>query len=99
MHRRALLHHQQQVLAAVDLGMVFGRLWHAPQAVDFGQQTLQRTALAQDVVPGIATLSDLDPACAGLPVSRVARAPRSKVALVLCRGFAGTNAALLVSGR
>ena len=36
--------------------------------------------------------------CAGLPVSAAAQAPRSKVALILCRGFAGTNAALVVRG-
>ena len=34
--------------------------------------------------------------CAGLPVSAAAQAPRSDVALILCRGFAGTNAALVV---
>ncbi len=53
-------------------------------------------ALRAGVVPGIATLRDVDPACAGLPIAREAQAPRSPVALVLCRGFAGTNAALLL---
>jgi hypothetical protein len=47
-------------------------------------------------VPGIATLDEIDPACAGLPVSRSATSPRGDVALVLCRGFAATDAALLV---
>jgi 3-oxoacyl-(acyl-carrier-protein) synthase len=47
-------------------------------------------------VPGIATLRTLDPACEGLPVSSNAQQPRSNVAMILCRGFAGTNAALLV---
>ena len=36
------------------------------------------------------------PACAALPVSRSPQAPRSDVALVLSRGFGGTNAALVV---
>jgi 3-oxoacyl-[acyl-carrier-protein] synthase-1 len=53
-------------------------------------------ALRRRVVPGIATLERPDPDCAGVPVSREARAPTSDVALVLCRGFASTNAALLV---
>jgi 3-oxoacyl-(acyl-carrier-protein) synthase len=44
----------------------------------------------------VANLARLDPACAGLPVSAAAQTPRSKVALILCRGFAGTNAALVV---
>ena len=34
--------------------------------------------------------------CADLPLSRSEQAPRSAVALVLCRGFAGTDAALLL---
>ena len=49
-----------------------------------------------NVVPGIATLRNLDDACAGLSVAVEPRPPRSNVALILCRGFAGTNAALLV---
>ena len=39
---------------------------------------------------------ELDPECAGLPVSAAAQKPRSDVALVLSRGFGGTNAALLL---
>jgi 3-oxoacyl-[acyl-carrier-protein] synthase-1 len=53
-------------------------------------------ALRAGTVPGIATLGELDPACAGLPVSAASSAPRSDVALVISRGFGGTNAALLV---
>jgi 3-oxoacyl-[acyl-carrier-protein] synthase-1 len=53
-------------------------------------------ALRAGIVPGIATLSELDPACAGLPVSAAPTAPRTDVALVISRGFGGTNAALLV---
>jgi 3-oxoacyl-(acyl-carrier-protein) synthase len=49
------------------------------------------------VVPGVAALNELDPECAGIPVSAQAQVPRSKVALILCRGFGGTDAALLVS--
>jgi 3-oxoacyl-[acyl-carrier-protein] synthase-1 len=53
-------------------------------------------AARRGVVPGVATLSALDPACAGLAVAAQSRAPRSDVVLVVCRGFGGTNAALLL---
>jgi 3-oxoacyl-(acyl-carrier-protein) synthase len=53
-------------------------------------------ALKRHIVPGIATLRTLDPACEGLPVSARAQTPRSDIAMILCRGFSGTNAALLV---
>jgi 3-oxoacyl-(acyl-carrier-protein) synthase len=53
-------------------------------------------ALRAGELPGIATLRELDPACAPLPVSPRPQAPRSPIALVLSRGFAGSNAALLI---
>jgi 3-oxoacyl-(acyl-carrier-protein) synthase len=71
----------------------FGHLIAAAGILD---TVLALAALKANVVPGIATLRSLDEACAGLRVSAQACAPRSKVALILCRGFAGTNAALLV---
>ena len=55
-------------------------------------------ALRLGVIPGIATLKELDPAFSALPASSATRAPRSNVALVLSRGFGGTNGALLVRG-
>jgi 3-oxoacyl-[acyl-carrier-protein] synthase-1 len=53
-------------------------------------------ALRAGVVPGIATLRTLDPACEGLRVSTAEQKPRSDVALIVCRGFAATDAALIV---
>ena len=53
-------------------------------------------ACRRRVVPGISTLEQLADSCAGLNVSKQARPPRSDVVLVLCRGFAGTNAAVLL---
>jgi hypothetical protein len=47
-------------------------------------------------VPGIATLGAIADDCAGLPLSAAPQVPRSDVALIVCRGFAGMNAALLV---
>jgi 3-oxoacyl-[acyl-carrier-protein] synthase-1 len=71
----------------------FGHLLAASGIIE---AVLALAALREGVVPGIAALRDLDPACAELPVSAAARAPRSDVALVLSRGFGGTNAALAV---
>jgi len=53
-------------------------------------------ALRAGMVPGISTLRTLDPACEGLRVSASAQAPRGDVALIVCRGFASTDAALVV---
>ena len=69
---------------------------HLIAAAGILEATLALAALAEGVVPGIATLRELDPDCAGLPVSAQPQAPRSKIALVLCRGFGGTDAALLL---
>jgi 3-oxoacyl-[acyl-carrier-protein] synthase-1 len=69
---------------------------HLIAAAGILEATLALAALAEGVVPGVATLRELDPDCAGVPVSASPQAPRSKIALVLCRGFGGTDAALLV---
>jgi 3-oxoacyl-(acyl-carrier-protein) synthase len=60
------------------------------------EAVLALESLRRGVVPGIATLQEIDPAFADLPVSAERRAPRSPLALVLSRGFGGTNAALIV---
>ena len=52
-------------------------------------------ALRRGVVPGVATLRELDPDLGDLPVSARPQAPRSDVALVLNRGFGGSNMALV----
>jgi 3-oxoacyl-[acyl-carrier-protein] synthase-1 len=71
-------------------------LGHLLAASGIIETVVALAALQARSIPGIANLRELDPACAGLPVSSKAQAPRSDVALVLSRGFAGTNAALLV---
>jgi len=71
----------------------FGHLIAAAGIVDV---VLALAALARRDVPGIATLARLDDDCANLPVSAAPQVPRSDVALILSRGFAGTDAALLV---
>lgn len=69
---------------------------HLIAAAGIIETTIALAALHANIVPGIATFDSADPACAGLPVSRNAQTPRGDVALVLCRGFAATDAALLV---
>ena len=57
-------------------------------------------ALIGLILRGVATRSEielqLDPDLAPLPVAQSSQQPRSDLALVLCRGFGGMNAALLV---
>jgi 3-oxoacyl-[acyl-carrier-protein] synthase-1 len=69
---------------------------HLIAAAGILETVLALRSLARNVVPGVATLEQLDPHCDGLAISANAQTPRSKVALILCRGFAGTNAALVV---
>ncbi|HVP89148.1 MAG TPA: beta-ketoacyl-[acyl-carrier-protein] synthase family protein [Casimicrobiaceae bacterium] len=71
----------------------FGHLIAAAGILD---TVLALRSLQEGVVPGVATFESLDPLCEGVPISREPQRPRSDVALVLCRGFAGTNAALLL---
>jgi 3-oxoacyl-[acyl-carrier-protein] synthase I len=71
-------------------------LGHLIAAAGIVEAAIALVALSRRIVPGIATLVAPAPECAGLPLSRTAQAPRGDVALVLCRGFAGTDAALLV---
>jgi len=69
---------------------------HLIAAAGILEMVLALAALREGVVPGIAPLADIDPECAALRVSSAPQTPRSDVALVLGRGFAGTDAALLV---
>jgi len=69
---------------------------HLIAAAGILEAVLALRSLQERIVPGIATFESLDPACEGVPVSRQSQQPRSDVVLVLCRGFAGTNAALLL---
>ncbi|MBI4574390.1 MAG: 3-oxoacyl-ACP synthase [candidate division NC10 bacterium] len=59
------------------------------------EAVLALVALRHGTVPGVATLRELDPGFANLPVSAEPQTPRSDVGLILSRGFGGTNAALL----
>jgi 3-oxoacyl-[acyl-carrier-protein] synthase-1 len=72
---------------------------HTIAAAGIIESVIAFAALARNEVPGIANLVEIDPACAGIAASSAAQRPKSDVALVLCRGFAGTDAALVIRGR
>ena len=69
---------------------------HLIAAAGIIEAVLALASLRQRTVPGVATYAVADPDCAGVPIRSEPASPRSNVALVLCRGFAGTNAALLL---
>jgi len=71
----------------------FGHLIAAAGILD---AALALAALKQHVVPAVAPLVEVARDCSGLAVSSRPQSPRSDVALVICRGFAGTNAALVL---
>jgi len=56
-------------------------------------------ALKRGIIPGIATLEEVDSLIAPFPVSREATKPRSDIALLICQGFGGMNVVLAVRGR
>ena len=98
---------QSDASEAAALGRVFGAqcppvtafkwaLGHLIAAAGIVETTIALVALRRNIVPGIATLATPAPECAHLPLSRTAQSPRSDIALVVCRGFAGTDAALVV---
>jgi 3-oxoacyl-[acyl-carrier-protein] synthase-1 len=60
------------------------------------ETVLALAALRQGVVPGVATFKEIDPECEAVRVASTEQKPRNDIALILCRGFAGTNAALIV---
>jgi 3-oxoacyl-[acyl-carrier-protein] synthase-1 len=71
----------------------FGHLLAASGLIDV---VVALAALRARTVPGLPQLSEPDAACAPLPLARTARAPRSDTALVLSRGFGGTNVACVI---
>ncbi|HEY3180451.1 MAG TPA: beta-ketoacyl synthase N-terminal-like domain-containing protein [Casimicrobiaceae bacterium] len=100
---------QSDASEAIALRRVFGgamppiaafkwSIGHLIAAAGIVEAVVALQALKKRIVPGVATLRSLDRDCADLPVSSDAQVPRSNVALVLCRGFAGTDAALIIRG-
>ncbi len=82
-----------------DMPPVTGFKWslgHLLAAAGLVEAVLALGALRARVVPGMASLGETAAHCEGLALSRASRAPRSDVALVLSRGFGGTNAACVL---
>jgi 3-oxoacyl-[acyl-carrier-protein] synthase I len=69
---------------------------HLIAAAGILETVLALAALKRREVPGIANLAAVAADCAGLPVSARPQLPRSDIALILCRGFGSTDAAVLV---
>ncbi len=98
---------QSDASEAAGLRQVFGKRtppvtgfkWatgHPIAASGILDATLALESGRRRVVPGIATLEKLDPACEGIDVSSSTRPLEGDVVLVVCRGFGGTNAAVLL---
>jgi len=82
-----------------DMPPVTGSKWafgHLLAVSGLIEAVVALAALRARVVPGIATLEALDSACRPLNAAREHREPRSDIALLLSRGFGGTNAACLL---
>ena len=82
-----------------DLPPVTGFKWafgHLLAAAGLIDAVLAVTALRAGTVPGIAGLGEQDADAPPMPLSASICTPRSDVALVLSRGFGGTNAACVL---
>jgi 3-oxoacyl-[acyl-carrier-protein] synthase-1 len=71
----------------------FGHLLAASGLIDV---VVALQALHARSVPGLPGLREVDPACAALPLAPRAQPARGDTALVLSRGFGGTNVACVV---
>jgi len=71
-------------------------LGHTLAASALLDAALALVSLRRGIVPGVATLEAPAEECHGLSISRREQRPRSDVALVLSRGFGGTNAAIVL---
>ena len=71
----------------------FGHLIAAAGTLD---TVLALEALRRGEVPGLSSLTALDPECAPLAVSATTAPARGDIALIVNRGFASTNVALIV---
>ncbi len=81
-----------------DLPPVTAFKWaygHLIAASGIADLVMALEALKRGLVPGIATLGQVDPGIGAFPVSREAATPRGNVVLVVCRGFGGMNVAVV----
>jgi 3-oxoacyl-[acyl-carrier-protein] synthase-1 len=96
------------VSEALALGRVFGAAmppvtafkWafgHTLAASALLELVLALESLRRAAVPGVAPLEEIDPRCGDLAMAAATRPPRGDTALVVSRGFAGVDAALLIA--
>ena len=89
----------RQVFGA-DIPPVTGFKWatgHTIAASGAIDLALAIEALQENLVPGIPTLNSLDPAFVPFPAAcHQPRRPRSRTALIICRGFGGMNVVMIV---
>jgi len=71
----------------------FGHLFGASGMVDI---TFGLECARQHIVPGVANLKQLASGCEGLNALSENRQPTSDIVMILARGFAGTNAAVIL---
>jgi len=84
---------------AASMPPVTGFKWafgHTLAASALLDAALALESLRRGAIPAVATLEECESACAALAGALRERAPRSDIALVISRGFAGNNAALLL---
>ena len=82
-----------------DIPPVTGFKWatgHTIAASGVIDLALAIRALKTNVVPGIPTLRSLDPTFEPFPAVSTHQTPRSRTALIICRGFGGMNVVLIV---
>jgi 3-oxoacyl-[acyl-carrier-protein] synthase-1 len=82
-----------------DIPPVTGFKWatgHTIAASGVIDLALAIQVLQTNIVPGIPTLRSLDPAFEPFPALSTHQAPRSRTALIICRGFGGMNVVLIV---
>ena len=70
-------------------------LGHTIAASGVIESILTLHCLANGRVPGIPTLEELSPDCAGVMVSRSVQKPRTSVGIVVSRAFAGLNSCIV----
>ncbi len=82
-----------------DIPPVTGFKWatgHTIAASGVIDLALAIQALKTNVAPGIPPLRSLDPAFVPFPAAPTHQTPRSRTALIICRGFGGMNVVLIV---
>lgn len=84
------------VLGAVPVSAFKWSMGHTLCTSGILDVVLATRALADQVIPGVATLDHLAPTCQGLNIQRETRALQGHTAMVINRGFASMNACVVI---